>query len=157
MKPTHRTAEAYPQGIDCVWLASDRDGRVAAFVTAGEGPVPESALADAAVELSDIEDRLNELPPQAQARLFVSIPEPESFVALAQRGLYVYDWTDAHRPSSAARNAYQRVAAPTAAIAVDALPEDLAAVARSACFAGITFDVDDAVDVRTHPRCADGA
>jgi hypothetical protein len=34
----------YPEGIDCVWIGCDREGRVGVFVTGGEGPIPALAL-----------------------------------------------------------------------------------------------------------------
>lgn len=34
----------YPDGIDCVWIATDRAGHLAAFATGGAGPIPQAVL-----------------------------------------------------------------------------------------------------------------
>lgn len=38
---------ADPRGLDLAWLGSDAKGKVAVFLTAGEGPIPARALASA--------------------------------------------------------------------------------------------------------------
>lgn len=146
----------YPLSFDVVWLASDRHGCLGAFVTGGVGPVPVVALTPAPGDPEDIELRLLELPVMAEAKLSASTPLPESFAALVERGLFVYDWTDVHRTRSTQRNAYQRFAVPTRAITVDALPEDIAAVARRVCLAGTDFGADEAIDVTLQLSCERG-
>jgi hypothetical protein len=92
------TTQPYPGQIDCVWIASDRDGHVGAFVTAGVGPIPELALNSAEPLLvEDIEEAILKLPKVSDCRLLVSIPRPDSFIDMAERGLFVYDWSDVHR------------------------------------------------------------
>ena len=49
------STQPYPEGIDCVWLASDREGRVGAFITAGVGPIPAEALSSVYMPVEDIE------------------------------------------------------------------------------------------------------
>lgn len=109
--------------IDCVWLASDRAGRLAVLITAGEGPIPPAAL-DGPVEFFEIETLLLELPVSAAAHLLVQVPSPDSFVALAERGLFVYDWTDVHR-TAGKTNAYELVATPSEPQQLASLPDDL--------------------------------
>ena len=58
----------YPEGIDCIWLASDRAGHVGAFITAGRGPIPAEALRSDTVAVDDMEDHLVELPRVSQSR-----------------------------------------------------------------------------------------
>jgi len=79
------------KGLDVVWLAVDSCDRVAAFVTAGDGPIP-AASVDA---VEDSEKRVCALPACADHQILESMPRPDSFIALARRGLFVYDWTGA--------------------------------------------------------------
>ena len=90
----------YPTGIDTIWIACDRDSRVAAFITGGEGPIPHDALSQTQCA-PDIESSLLLLPSTSEAHLLVHFPRPSSFLELAKRGLFVYDWQDVH--STAAR------------------------------------------------------
>jgi hypothetical protein len=85
----------YPDGVDCVWVAFDRDGHLGAFVTGGSGPIPVHLLAPGLLAVEDIETRLALLPRVSAAGLLVQIKRPDDFVAMAERGLFVYDWSDA--------------------------------------------------------------
>ena len=143
----------YPEGLDCVWLASDRDGCVGAFVTAGAGPIPSLALDASDVPLEDIEQRLWELPSVSDVRLLVSVKRPDSFIELAQRGVFVFDWTDIHRTKAEVVRAYELVAVPLDPIVVLASPPDLAALAVAATLANVSFADGQMVDVRTHLKC----
>lgn len=120
---------AYPHGQDLVWLASDGSGMVGAFITAGEGPIPVSALS-AAVEEPDLESQVHRLPVICQATLLVNVPVATSFLALAKRGLFVFDWRDIHRSSAEATGMYELVCVPERPIAAAALPSLLQATAQ---------------------------
>ncbi len=120
----------YPIGIDRVWLASDSNGHVGAFIIAGVGPIPLEALESDYVPIEDIEWRLLELPLVSRAQLLISVKRPDDFVNLAERGIFVFDWTDIHRSACAALHLYEPVAVPTTPIANDSLPEDLASLTR---------------------------
>jgi hypothetical protein len=76
------------EGIDVAWLASDSKGQVAAFVTGGSGPVPAMAVPS----LEDAEDQALALPDVSGLRLHVHVQRPDDFIALAKKGLFVYDW-----------------------------------------------------------------
>ena len=115
-------------GFDCVWLASDIAGCLAAVVTAGVGPIPESVFGGP-VDLSDLEYRLLQLPVVGEASAVVEDGDATSFLELARRGLLVFDWTDVHSFDRAKIDAYQLVAAPACAIHASDLPADLGAVA----------------------------
>jgi len=67
------TTQPYPEGIDCVWLASDREGRGGAFITAGVGPISAEALSSVYMPVEDIEGHLCQLPPVSQVQLLVSV------------------------------------------------------------------------------------
>jgi hypothetical protein len=125
----------YPDDFDLAWLASDRDGRVAAFVTGGAGPIPRKAFEPGRIPVEDLEERIHALPRSSGARVLVDIPRPDGFVALAKLGLYVYDWSDAHRTSALVR-AYEPVAIPLRPVRLDAIGEELAAL-----FRGISLDL----------------
>jgi len=78
--------DAYPFGWDVAWLARDRENRIGAFITAGCGPVV------GAVDPT-VEDRLlQSAPVTSSAELLTNVPDPSSFIDLATRGLYVFDW-----------------------------------------------------------------
>jgi len=58
----------YPWGLDWEWLAVDRDGHVAIFVTAGEGPIPVTILDDDYPTCDDLEPFVQGLPVSGGAK-----------------------------------------------------------------------------------------
>ncbi len=120
----------YPEGIDCTWLAVDRTGAVGAFVTAGKGEIPTVLLADTAVDILQVETMLMDLPVVGDAVMHVTLPRPDDYLAIASRGVHVYDWTG-HR--------YTRVATPATAIQYSALRDELQVMARLATFNSVDF------------------
>ncbi len=144
----------YPDGIDCVWLASDRNGHVAAFVTAGVGPVPTEALNWERPKVEDVEELVCGMPHVTAARVLVPV---DSFVELAERGLFVYDWSDVHRTTRDELRAYELVAIPVSPITVDVLPANLACIARTVKFAGVIFADGKTPDVRKQMSCSERA
>ena len=146
----------YPDGIDCVWLASDRNGYLGAFITAGVGPIPDQALKSDSVPVESIEGRICDMPVVSEARLLVSVNRPDDFIDLAERGVFVYDWTDINRTAREAVRAYETVAVPVKPIKVDLLPVDLASLANTLKFVGVDFADEKRLDVRTHMNCCEG-
>ncbi len=120
---------SYPDSIDYVWLATDADGRLAAMVTAGVGPMPPETFA--ADELLDVEDMMLALPVRGEAILHVEMPRPDSFIALSQRGLFVYDWSDIHRSRVAYIDAYELMSSPVVEIGIGALGAGLRGLAAN--------------------------
>jgi len=115
-----------PAGLDVVWLALDKSGQLGAFVTAGEGPIPAAALRCPVMRIEEVESALRSLPRIASAELRVSVPRPDDFVELAERGLFVYDWTDIHRRRKDYLNAYELAAVPIGArLKLSNLPSEL--------------------------------
>ncbi len=53
-----------------------------------------------------------------------------SFLDLAKRGLFVFDWTDVYRTRRASIEAYELVAVPACAIQTSDLPADLRVIAQ---------------------------
>jgi hypothetical protein len=149
------STQPYPEGIDCVWLASDRDGHLGAFITAGVGPIPAEALDSVYMPVADIEGRLCQLPSVSQAQLLVSVKRPDDFIDLAERGVFVYDWTDINRTAREVLRVYEPVAVPTKPITASSLPDDLAALAKVLTLPDVVFASGEAVDIRAHFRCAE--
>ena len=141
----------YPQGIDWSWLASDREGHLGVFVTGGYGPIPVQALLPD-YPLEEIEGQLVKLPKVSDAHLPVPMLEPGRFVALAERGLFVYDWSDVHR-TEAYIDEYELMALPYRPLTLDLLPDDLADAARSVRFINLAFQTAWRVNVRAHMMC----
>jgi hypothetical protein len=139
------TQRTYPTGLDCVWIACDARGQLGAFTTGGVGPIPIQALSDDVVALEDIEEKLHQLPRVSIARLLVSMKRPDDFVALAERGLFVYDWHDVHRTTQASKNMYELIAAPVSPISLNVLPDSLAKLAASVRFSRSPFGEDNAI------------
>jgi len=149
------STQLYPEGIDCVWLASDRDGHLGAFITAGVGPIPAAALGFTHLVVEDVEGRLCQLPRVSQAQLLVSVKRPDDFIDLAERGVFVYDWTDINRTTREALRVYEPVAVPTKPITASSLPSGLAEMAQVLRLADVVFADGEAVDIRAHLSCAD--
>jgi hypothetical protein len=142
----------YPDGLDCVWIALDRDGRVGAFVTGGEGPIPTQALLSHRLPVEEIEARLGELPSTTIARLLVPMKRPDDFLELAQRGVFAYDWTDVHRTRSEALHAYEQIAAPDAPISARELPKEIAGLLEGIVL-NVSFANESSIDVTKYLKC----
>jgi|SRR5690242_1597981 len=144
---------AYPEGYDWVWIGSDCRGSLAAFVTAGEGPMPIQALNSELPLFENVEEAIFRLPPVSKARLLESMPRPDSFTAMAERGFFVYDWRAVHRTAKA--NKYEQVAIPLSPIRSRQLPELLAQLAQEVRFSNLVFEDTRTLDVRTHFDCCE--
>jgi hypothetical protein len=147
----------YPDGVDCVWVASDRNDNLGAFVTGGVGPIPLQVLNRVFVSVEDIEVRLCELPKSSELRLLVSMKRPDDFICIAERGFFVHDWRDIHRTARESTHVYELIAVPLHPISVDALSEPLRTVAASVRFGSIAFVDGDALDVRALVECREGS
>ena len=117
-------------GLDIAWIATDSLGQVALFTTGGQGPIPTTALTSA---VSAEQDALS-IPVTCDSQVLVSLPRPDSFIDLARRGFFAYDWTDVHRYSSQELAAYELQAKPTCPLHISALPAVLQALAASTVF-----------------------
>lgn len=144
----------YPEGIDCVWLASDREGHLGVFITAGVGPIPVLALDSLSTPIVEIESKLYQLPTVSQAKLLVSVKRPDDLIDLAERGMFVYDWTDIGRTARESLNVYESAAVPTVPMTIESLPSDLAVLARILNIPGLVFAEENEIDVRAYLECA---
>ena len=141
----------YPDGIDCCWLASDRIGQLGVFMTGGSGPIPAQALLPA-YPLDDIEQAIFELPKASDIDLRVRLPQPNRFVALAERGFFVYDWSDVHRTEQYIQE-YELMALPYRPLTLDLLPDSLSETARAVRFTAVSFASAWRIDARAHMTC----
>lgn len=149
------TEVSYPDGVDCVWVARDRDGHLGAFVTGGEGAIPVQVLASEVVDIEDLEERIGLLPRVSSARILVQIKRPDDFVAMAERGLFVYDWTDVQRTRSESIHAYEPVAVPEEPIKLEMVPEQV--IPLSVCpMLNVAFSDGALLDVKKYVNCCEG-
>lgn len=142
----------YPIGVDCVWLASDKNGNLAAFVTGGTGPIPIESIKCQSLLLEDIEECICDLPTVSMVSLIVKIKRPDDFVEMAKRGFFVYDWNDVHKTILESTQAYKAIAIPLSPITVDSLTDRLFGVAKVVKFNDLAFG-DQLLDVRLHMKC----
>jgi hypothetical protein len=141
----------YPAGVDVPWLASDRVGHLGVFLTGGSGPIPASALLER-YPLDVIEERILALPRASDIDLRVRLPGAGRFAALAERGCFVFDWSDVHR-TEAYVDEYEAVAVPYRPLTLDHLAGDLADAARSVRLAKAAFQGSWRIDARAHVTC----
>lgn len=78
MREEKPSIKPYPEGIDCVWNASDAQGSLAAFITAGMCPIPVAVLDSTIITLENIEGRLCELPAVSHAQLLITGDRPDT-------------------------------------------------------------------------------
>ena len=152
-----RNRRPYPKSQDMVWLACDRGGRLGAFVTAELGPIPIPALMSDSPAVEEIEEIVLSLPRvsdvASEPGCFYKSTMPASFLDLAARGLFVYDWTDVHRTTSYLL-AYERVATPTRPLLLETLRHELMTAMRPVRFGVLEFCASLVVDPHAHTPCA---
>lgn len=142
----------YPEQRECAWLACDRQGAVALFLTAGEGPMPESVFNHPGTPLHAVEKQVMQLAHTSSARTLVSVAHPDGYLEVARHGLFVYDWTDVHAHSPI-KNAYEKVAVPESPIQLNSLPRDLQLAARAVVFPDLSFADSPLIDVVAFGPC----
>jgi hypothetical protein len=120
-------------GLEYDWLASDGEGHVAIFTTAGGSAAPEQFLRD-----TDEHDRAIEAAlaaPPSTAAAFAPKLRPglkNTWLALAERGFFGFDGDPNGGP-------YGKVAAPNRPAHVDDLPPETAAVVRRLVLPNLNF------------------
>jgi len=146
----------YPHHLDCLWLAHDRNNHVGGFVTAGLGPIPLDLLDSEASKVRESGRLSSDLPKVSGSRLLVSFyPDPSSFIDLAERGIFVYDWTDIHG-GRLYTDAYELVATPTMPILLDSLPDRLRALTSLVKFDAKDFSEEKFLKVHEYVPCRRG-
>lgn len=169
------TAGGYPYGWDCVWLAVDEIRQVAAFATAGIAPVP-VAVFDPPEVLDTAEKLVWDLPVRGEfVRHFQPPADPaplgwfswfarppelpkgpgtSCYEEFARRGVFGYDWFDAHRFRLGEKTGtYDLIAAPTSPARVDDLDPAVGELARLVRFEGIRFGQYTSVAVAQRVPC----
>ena len=122
-------------GTDAAWLAVDASGQVAVFTTGGEGPVPETAIPFT----ESGEELVFGLPEVTSVDLLTTVPRPDDFLAFCKRGLFAYDWSDAHRTSPNSLGGYELQARPLEPRRITDMPMPLQAVAAATQLSGVVF------------------
>ena len=145
----------YPEGLDCCWLASDRIGQLALFLTGGSGPIPVQAPIPSH-PLDSLEKMILELPKASDIERRARTPRLGNFAALAERGFFVYDWSDVHRTEQYIEE-YELIALPYRPVTIDLLPSTLADMARDVRLGAISFASAWRLDIRAHRACREAA
>jgi hypothetical protein len=145
----------YPRHLDWEWIAVDRDGHLATFVTAGEGPAPTTVLDDDYPGGDDLDALVRALPKSSLVKMIVSVPDPASFADLASRGMTVFDWSDVHRTRQRL-DAYEVMCRPLRPIHIIDLEPGLADAARRTAFREISFREIATFDPRQFVETIDG-
>ena len=148
--------DVYPDGSDCVWVAIDQNGSLAAFVTAGEGPIPTAFLKSGYV-LESIEDIICNLAITSEARLLASMPRPDDFINMAERGFYVYDWTDIDRTANEVLDAYELVAAPINPTNIEMQSTDIKELVAIVKLEGIVYAEKQLIPIKSLIECTASA
>lgn len=98
------------------WLASDRNGYLGFFSTAGAGPIPR-AVAFSPADYEAVLEQVLALPKRAEAKVERDNDRNiDEWIAISQRGFFAFDW----RWES---SSYEIVAAPSIPARVTDLPE----------------------------------
>jgi hypothetical protein len=137
--------DRFPHGLDYAWLAVDAVGHVAIFTNAGLGPIPAAVLADRE-KVDRAEELVRQLPERCDYELFVTMPRPDDYVAFARRGLFAYDWEDAHRKTGHTRR-YELVTRPNRPVLVEELDPAVATLAELVRFEQLRFAEHSSIEV----------
>ena len=99
---------------DYVWCAKSCDGQLVAFTTGGQGPIPLSVMN--LINIESLEEAILRLPRVSTATVHASYPKMDSFINIAERGVFVFDWVDVHRTQEGRLQAYELIASPSKSI-----------------------------------------
>lgn len=141
----------YPIGEDIIWLATDGE-HIAAFVTAGRGPIPVPVF-EAVKSLEEAEVVAMELPVICSSKVMVSVPRPDDFIALASRGLFVYDWSDFHKAERKYLRKYELVAVPVTPVSISMARPLFSRLARAVVLPASTIGREIFLDVSRYVSC----
>lgn len=143
----------YPY-VDGVWFGSDANGVIAAFVTAGQGPIPISAVPFLENPPAPEEVFLT-LPKRGEGTMRVDYKNTQSFVALAERGAYVFDWSDVHKVARDKRGAYELVCSPSGGIHLGSLLPPIVNALGIVPLHQVDFSQVVLLDVKAQVECLD--
>jgi hypothetical protein len=83
----------------------------------------------------------------------VEYPRPEHFLALGQRGLFVFDWSDVHRVRAAELGAYEMVCLPSSPLLESALSPELRQYLAYLSYFQVEFESVATFDPRRQTTC----
>jgi hypothetical protein len=145
---------SYPEGYEAAWLALDAKGYVGIFITAGSGPIPEFASSDLRVLECSVEQQvLRQMEKITGAKLVNPVGDYSSFAALAERGMFVFDWKYFDRTAMKRMAEYEVVAIPNSPIEDVSLPNDLRELAKKVKFSERMFELQLPVFANDMPNC----
>jgi hypothetical protein len=112
-------------------------------------------LSGTSLPVEDVEEAICELPPVSDVRLLVQRKRPDDFIAMAQRGFFVYDWSDVHRTMRGSIHVYELIAMPSNPIKTEAIPEPLKRLAMETILPDLAFVEEQALDIEGKLRCSE--
>lgn len=169
-------ADLFPEGWDYPWLAIDAEGHIGIFTNAGEGPIPIAVLADRATvdrtlwpeqyptekmptavwanraAVDRAEELVRKLPERSEYRMLATRTRPDDFIGFARRGLFAYDWQDAHRIFGRT-HCYEIQGQPQSPISIEDINPEVAALARRVSFDSLRFADSLRIAVTEHMEC----
>lgn len=145
------TAQGYPDYYDIMWAASDRDGRIAVFFSAGQGPIPKSFLQYEDYDQEGLEAYMLGLPERGEC-ITAGGQGLKNEEKLARSGCYIFDWSDVHR-SSGLLEAYELDKIPSKPLTLDGLSPDVRKLLTAVALPNVTFGDEAKLDIEAHCEC----
>jgi hypothetical protein len=102
----------------------------------------------------DVEEAIYFLPQLSQVHLFIPMKRPDDFIAIAEKGFFVYDWRDIHRTTAESTGTYELIAAPLNPVTFDVLPELLSKLTANIKFDHLSFVDEKALNVCSYFECS---
>ena len=135
------------QGFEFDRLATDVDGHVALFSTAGGGFAPEAFLLDTDAHNAAIKALLAS-PPRTKARFAPQLRSDleNTWLLVAERGLYAFDSDLCGAP-------YKLIAAPERPIHLSDLPAEVATVAGRVSLLQVRFPLSQEISKEVLEKC----
>jgi len=82
----------------------------------------------------------------------VHLKRPDDFIALAKRGLFVFDWRDVYRSMLNVTNSYELIARPTRPLTMGVVSRDISMLAPVR-LERIEFSLTESLDVEKNIQC----
>lgn len=142
----------YPEGIDIAWVASDAHGNLGIFITAGAGPIPVHAMRFLDEERQCPEEMIADLTATGESDLFMDAPDTSSYSKMADRGFYVFDWTDIYATEELLEN-YEIVAKPRNPLRTTDLPFELRLACEATKFVGVNLSAVAVINPESEFDC----
>jgi hypothetical protein len=119
-------------GREFDWFATDRDGHVGHFSTAGFGSVPRAAESTAKWNDALMDFLRRSASPREAERVGFAPPMPGEWLDIARHGLYSFDWRHWEGP-------YSMMAYPKEPLLIEDLPEAYRAAPGAVQFETLCF------------------